>query len=238
MLKALLDTIFPPLCHACKAYLTDPETLHLCTQCMQKVEPISSPLCTICGAPFATEGGADHKCGRCSEAPPPFAAARAAVVYDGVVQELIHTFKYDLKVQLRLPLALLTLRLLTPFIQTKNPDLVLPVPLHSKRLRARGFNQALLLGEKMAKEWNIPLSRRNLLRTRWTEPQIHLAAADRIANVRGAFALAHPEEIGNRRIVLIDDVYTTGSTAAECAKTLMLAGAKEVVVVTVARALS
>jgi ComF family protein len=168
--------------------------------------------------------------------PPPFAAARAAFLYRATVRELVHHFKYGGKVQLRRPLGLLTARELAPFASFFAPQLLLPVPLHVRRLRQRGFNQAVLLGEVLARQWGVPLDRYQLLRTRWTEPQVNLSAAERVANVRGAFAVAAKHGLAGKRVLLVDDVYTTGSTVRECARLLAQAGAAAVGVVTVARA--
>jgi ComF family protein len=190
----------------------------------------------VCGIPFLTAGGDDHLCGDCIKEPPRFTAARGATLFDGPIRELIHRFKYNGRVQLCRPLALLAARQLRPFAEEFSPELLIPVPLHVKRLRQRGFNQAVLLGEILAREWRLPLSRRNLQRTRWTEPQINLSAAERVANVRGAFRISAPDLIKDRRIFLVDDVYTTGSTAAECARVLFKADAAAVFVITIARA--
>ena len=169
--------------------------------------------------------------------PPRFTAARAAAVFDGPVRELIHRLKYDGRFQHSRPLALLASQRLAPFVREFPADLLIPVPLHVKRLRQRGFNQAVLLGEHLGREWRLPLCRRNLRRIRWTEPQINLTAAERVSNVRGAFRVADPALVKDRRIILVDDVYTTGSTAAECARVLFKAEAAAVVVVTIARAM-
>jgi ComF family protein len=236
MLKALLDILFPPRCHCCKAYTPDAGEIHLCAACLESCALIRSPLCRVCGIPFLTAGGDDHLCGNCIAKPPCFTAARGAALFDGPIRELIHRFKYNGRVQLCRPLALLTARRLRPFTEEFSPDLLIPVPLHIKRLRQRGFNQAVLLGEILAREWRLPLSSGNLRRIRWTEPQINLSAAERIANVRGAFSVNAPSLIKERRIILVDDVYTTGSTAAECARVLFKADAASVSVITVARA--
>lgn len=196
---------------------------------------ISSPHCTICAIPFQG-AGEDHPCGNCITAPPSFAAARAAVIYEGPGRELIHKFKYDYKIHLRRPLALLTVEALTDFVSSHKPDLIVPVPLHIKRLRSRGFNQAVLLGELLAREWGIPLERRAMQRIRWTEPQINLAASERKENVKGAFSVRDAAMVKGRCVLLLDDVYTTGSTVEECAKVLKRSGAEKVVVVTIARA--
>ena len=124
---------------------------------------------------------------------------------------------------------------LVVFAKEAAPELLLPVPLHLKRLRQRGFNQAVLLGEVLAKEWQVPMARRLLKRTRWTEPQVNLTSKQRENNVRGAFELAHAEAVKGKRVMLVDDVVTTGSTVQECAKVLKKGGAASVHVVTVAR---
>jgi ComF family protein len=158
------------------------------------------------------------------------------VLFDGPVRDLVHRFKYGKKVQHCRPLGLLTARHLEAFVVSFGADLIIPVPLHVKRLRERGFNQAVLLGEFLAKQWRLPLSRNNLRRIRWTEPQISLSAGERRDNVRGAFAVRDAASVRNRRIILVDDVYTTGSTVTECSRILMRNGAEEVAVLTIARA--
>lgn len=235
-LRALLDTFFPPLCHVCRHFIDGAGEIHLCAGCREKIGAVQSPLCPVCGLPFATGNGIDHPCGHCLAARSAFDAARAATRFDGPVQELIHRFKYGNKVHLSRPLGLLTAEALSGFITAGGADWIVPVPLHRKRLRERGFNQAQLLGRVLAKQWRIPLSVNNLRRIRWTDPQIGLSADDRRRNVRGAFQVADPSQFRERRLVLVDDVYTTGSTAMECARTLKAAGAGEVLVVTVARA--
>jgi ComF family protein len=162
--------------------------------------------------------------------------ARSALLFDGTTRNLIHQFKYSGKTLLRRPLAILTAERLDTFARECLPDLLLPVPLHKKRLQQRGFNQALLLGELFAKRWRIGLQRNNLRRIRWTEPQVNLSGVERHENVKGAFALADPAAIARQRILLVDDVYTTGSTVQECARVLIQGGAAAVTVITIARA--
>lgn len=237
LFRAFLDILFPPLCHACRTFVPGREDIHLCEGCRGKIHVVGSPLCPVCGIPFATEGGGDHPCGSCVTTRRPFTAARAAFRFDGPVQELIHRFKYGKKVLLARPLGLLTAGRLASFIKAEGADIIVPVPLHGRRLRERGFNQAQLLGRVLSRQWGIPLSVDNLRRVRWTEPQVGLSAPDRERNVRNAFQVAHPERFLDRRLLLVDDVYTTGSTVVECARTLKRAGSGEVLVVTTARAL-
>ena len=238
LLKALLDILFPPLCHCCRAFIPGRAEIPLCPACMGTIRVIDSPLCPVCGVPHARKGGIDHLCGTCLTATRPFDRARSALGFDGPVQDLIHRFKYGKKAHLSRPLGLLASRFLEGLRTDAAADLIVPVPLHDRRLRARGFNQAQLIGAVVAKRWGIPLSADNLRRIRWTEPQTGLAAADRERNVRGAFEVVRPERFEGRRLLLVDDVFTTGSTVTECARALKTAGAREVSVLTVARALS
>jgi len=233
--KAFLDILFPPLCHVCRCFLAEPTEIHLCDGCREKIIPVSSPLCLICGLPFATENGSDHTCGQCLTTRRPFTGARAAARFEGPLQELIHRFKYGKKVHLSRPLGLLTAAALGDVPPAFSADFIVPVPLHRTRLRERGFNQSQLIGRVLAKSWKIPLSVNNLRRIRWTTPQTGLSAAERERNIRGAFSVARPDRFIDKRLLLVDDVYTTGSTVTECAKTLCRYGAKEVYVVTVAR---
>ena len=238
MLRAFLDILFPPLCHICRTFIPAAGPLHICAGCRESITTISSPLCDLCGMPFGTIDGFDHRCGACSISPPRFDAARAATRFDGPVREMIHRFKYDRRVQLARPLGLITAETLAPWAAATTSDLVVPVPLHVRRLRQRGFNQAVLIGQVLAHQWQLPLDRTGLRRIRWTEPQINLSAAERTANVRGAFAVSAPSRVEGRRVLLVDDVFTTGSTVAECARALKGAGATEVRVATVARAVA
>lgn len=236
LLRALLDLLFPPVCHLCKAPVPEAGELHLCEACLGAMTPITSPLCPRCGVPHGTEGGIDHPCGSCILTPPPFDAARGALLYVGPVQELIHRHKYGHKAHLRRPLALLAIRHLTSFVQSVSPDAMVPVPLHRIRLRERGFNQAVLMGDLLARQWRLPLLRDALRRVRPTVAQVTLSGQERRANVRGAFAVVDSDRVAGKRVLLLDDVATTGSTVAECARVLKGAGANAVFVATVAMA--
>jgi ComF family protein len=237
LLRAALDTAFPPLCHVCHRFIPDAADLHICIACRELMTPLRSPLCSVCGIPFAGSCD-DHVCGRCMAHGPRFEAARAAFAYEGAGRDLIHAFKYRSKTHLRRPLGFLMLEELSGFMLSASHDLIMPVPLHRRKLASRGFNQALLLGEVLARRLALPLDRHNLRRIRWTEPQVDLSADDRRANVKGAFAVHSPAMVAARRVLLVDDVFTTGCTAEECARTLKAAGASRVTVVTAARALT
>ncbi len=233
-IPALLDFLFPPLCHICRSFIPDAGELHICTNCRERLPLAISPLCNICGIQF-TGAGNDHICGQCITHPPHFDCARAHLLYEGAAREMIHSFKYQHKTHLRRPLALLALEGLTDFIVEQSPDLIVPVPLHRSRLRSRGFNQALLLGNILSDRLSIPMLPNGLAKIRQTEPQIELSAEQRRSNVKGAFTSTRPTDIAGRRILLLDDVMTTGSTVDECSKELKKTGANSILVVTIAR---
>jgi len=219
-LRALLDLLFPPLCHACRSFIPQAGELLICPGCLDKVDFVLSPLCTVCGACLA------H---------PPLHSCRAAAMLAGPVQELIHRFKYGGRVHLAQPLGVLTAAALMDFGREARPELIVPVPLHRKRLRQRGYNQSQLLGKVLEKQWGAPLEIGNLRRVRWTEPQTGLDAGDRVSNVRGAFAVKDAGRLKGKRVLLVDDVLTTGSTMRACAEALREAGVAAVCAVTVAR---
>lgn len=233
-IPALFDFLFPPLCHICRSFIAGAGKLHICPTCREQLPPVISPFCTICGIPFAGTGD-DHICSRCLSDPPYFETARAHLLYEGAARDMIHSFKYQYKTHLRRPLALLTLEGLANFITDQKPDVIVPVPLHRSRLRSRGFNQAVLLGTVFSAQLSIPMLVNGLARIRQTEPQIELSADQRKDNVKGAFAIARPADITGKRVLLLDDVMTTGSTVNECSKELKKAGADSILVITVAR---
>jgi ComF family protein len=237
LLHALLDIFFPPLCHACGSFVSEGGSLRLCAPCMEKIRPVRAPLCTLCGMPFARAGGIDHLCSPCATSRRYFSGARSATFFEGPVKELIHRFKYGKKFYLSRPLGLLTAQPFGDSVPWRSADIIVPVPLHHRRLRQRGFNQAQLISCQLVKQWRVPLSINNLRRIRWTEPQIGLSAADREENVKNAFSVADPSKFKDKSIILVDDVYTTGSTVKECARTLKNKGAGPVWVITVARAM-
>lgn len=233
--SALLDLLLPLRCHICRTVIENSGPLHICPDCHGKLPFISSPVCNVCGVPFYGAGD-DHPCGRCLSDPPHYNSARAALCYDGACRELIHAFKYTGKSHLRRPLGLLTAQALADYAAQCAADLILPAPLHKKRLRMRGFNQALLLAEVLSDEWHIPLLRQALIRNRWTTPQMELDRNDRLHNLHGAFSVSDVAAIAGKRALLVDDVVTTGSTLQECARTLKKAGATAVFAVSVAHA--
>jgi ComF family protein len=194
--------------------------------------------------PFKSRQGQDHRCGECIISPKKFRMARAPLVYEPIMTEVIHCFKYRGKIQLAQPLGELLLTAFMLFWDKDSIDAIVPVPLHPKRLRNRGFNQAYLLirdwPSMAASRFFDPLpwriERDVLIRKVPTGPQTALGRSDRAVNIKNAFELTGQEKITDKRILLIDDVYTTGATASECAQLLLNRGAQQVDVLTLARA--
>jgi ComF family protein len=231
-LDAALDLVFPALCPVCDAPLGAGRRDPLCGACWTAVRRLDPPLCARCGRPLAPDVPESTTCATCAVEPPPFHWARAAGEYAGPLREALHALKYGGKVALARPLSALLLEQCAP-ARPARLDAVVPVPLARERERARGFNQAALLAERVARAWAAPCRPGWLVRQRATAPQSELAAEARRANVRGAFR-ASPA-VGGRHVVLVDDVLTTGATAAECARALLAERAASVGVVAVAR---
>ena len=228
--------VLPPRCAGCGAEVQ--RNVGLCTDCWPRLTFISAPHCRICGLPFEIRLPGDAVCGGCLAQRPVFDHARSAVVYDDVSRPLILTFKHADRLSLT-PLFVSWLRTVgEPLIDTA--DLLVPVPLHRWRLLARRYNQAALLAQGLGKSADRPVATNLLLRTRRTPTQGRLSARQREKNVRGAFALrkechGSKEAMQGRRVLLIDDVLTTGATVNACARTLIGGGAAAVDVLTVAR---
>ena len=266
--KILNETVFPPKCLVCSRFIQLPEAVYngfsgeadlslsvqiqvdlllsefLCRNCLEGLVAVESPLCSCCGLPFESRHGLDHHCGDCSASPKKFRIARAPLVYEQIFTEIVHCYKYKGKIQLARPLGELLLTAFRLFWEKDSIDVVVPVPLHLKRLRKRGFNQVYLL----IRNWQtiagqVPLDLRDLqierdviVRNVPTVPQTGLGRRQRAANIKDAFELVDEAKIIDKRILLVDDVYTTGATVDECARLLVNHGATHVDVLSLARA--
>jgi ComF family protein len=236
---ACLDLLFPPFCPLCRGRLGEGRQDPLCGGCWAGLERLTPPYCRCCGRPLgrlAPDAPAeDGPCEPCRRRRPPFAYARAAALYGGRVREALHVLKFGGKAALARPLGDLLAEAGGARLPLGQVDCLVPVPLHPAREAERGFNQAALLAGRVGRRWGVPVEARALSRHRATAPQTELDAAERRRNVRGAFVLGRGGAVGGRHVVLIDDVLTTGATAAECARVLRRAGARVVGVLTVAR---
>jgi ComF family protein len=227
----LLEFFLPRLCLFCGAGVGEVAAQAICPECEAQIEWVASPLCPCCGVVFAARDGGDRLCGICTTEPPPFARARAAAIYDGPVAAAVKRFKFGRRMAY-LPLMQSWLQAPPGRELAAAADLVAPVPLHPRRLKARGFNQAWLLAQAFSEA---PLAREALVRRRHTAPQVGLNPKQRLDNVRGAFAVPDPALVTGKKVLLVDDLYTTGATVKECARVLRRAGARRVEVLTVAR---
>ncbi|MDO9515545.1 MAG: ComF family protein [Syntrophales bacterium] len=236
VVSGLADILFPAQCQTCGAVLIGDGGDIFCSNCLSTVRFTTAPQCTSCGRPFEATQGADHLCEECILSRPPFSVARSLGVYEGALLDVIHLFKYHGKISVGEALGRMMAQAPYDSLAIGDYSLIIPVPLHPKRLRERGFNQSLILARQVSKQFSIPLEFLVLRRTLHTEAQVTLSGRRRRANVKGAFEVTDPSGTQGHKILLIDDVYTTGSTAAECSKVLMKSGAKEVAVLTLARA--
>jgi ComF family protein len=231
---AALDLVFPALCPACGAALGAGRRDPLCGVCWTGIERIQYPRCVRCGAaPFdAAAELAPVTCPACHEVPPAFDYARSAAQYRGRLREALHAFKFRGKRALAQALGDLVVEVCGASVTAEVSALV-PVPLARDRARERGYNQAELLATRVGRRLDISVKPGWLRRVKATVPQSDLAAAERRANVRGAFGASRAA--AGRHVVVIDDVFTTGATVEECARALHAAGAARVGVLTVAR---
>jgi ComF family protein len=236
ILTGIADLVFPPRCVTCDDLLEQHDSLPFCPSCLHGIRFIRSPLCPRCGAPFPAAEGEDHLCGDCLTTKRPYAVARAVGLYEETLLTAIHRFKYRGKSGVGKILGGIMADFAGRIWDMNLFERIVPVPLHRRRLRERGFNQAVILARELSKRFCIPLDFTSLRRELFTPPQVGLGQEARSANVHGAFAVKHPERIAGRRILLVDDVYTTGSTLAECARILIRAEAETVAVLTLARA--
>ena len=232
--KAARDILFPLPCIGCGAGLPPGREISLCPACRQDVRLLLQPFCTRCGMPFDHAAGENHLCSRCLSGGWHFRQARAVVQYRPPVTAAVKNFKYRGKMHGLATFAALTEQYFER--QTlKPPDVVIPVPLHPKRLRQRGFNQALVLCRKLLPDWQHIIDPHVLVRHHWIRPQTGLNGAERRRNVRNAFRVRRAGHIRDKKILLVDDVFTTGATVNECARVLMKNRAAGVDVFTFAR---
>jgi ComF family protein len=245
--ESLFATLFPSDCRICYAPLLKISRLPVCDSCLSRIAPIAGILCCVCGERLpgisAVEDVSDNRCAACVSAEPSFYKAAAYGSYSGGLRDLIHLLKYD---HVR-PAANVLGRMLSEVIDglaegfNASPLIMVPVPLHSRKLRERGFNHSELIARAALKlkpaQVELALKPEILLRRRATESQTGLSRDQRQRNVRGAFAVTRQEDVRDREILLVDDVLTTGTTVSECARVLRRAGATRVWVATVARTL-
>ncbi len=226
--QEVLDALYPPRCAACA------QVGHKgwCEDCLSRVFTITPPVCAKCGTPVEPE----RFCPSCPVHPLLPEAVRAAAHYAGAVKDAIHRLKYAAKPAVAPALAQLLIQAwqstLTEPLHAA--EAVIPIPIHRERERERGFNQSALLARQFCHAVGLPLWDHALVRATYRQPQVGLDAAQRMQNVKDAFRVVRSEEVAGRRVLLMDDVWTTGSTLNEATKALLQAGADRVFALTVA----
>jgi competence protein ComFC len=232
-----LGFFYPEICRICEKERATAKSGFVCSKCWQQVRFIRPPFCERCGLPFEGDITTAFECSNCREMELHFSSARSAVVAKTIVLEIIHRFKYRRELWFEPFLADLLLREALPVLREQKWDFIAPVPLHSVKEREREFNQAGLIAKHLSDAAKIPLNNKLLRRVSPTMTQTRLTRQQRAENMRGAFAVRERVKLNGEKIILVDDVFTTGATTSACAKALKAAGAGDVCVWTVARGL-
>ncbi|MGB7574716.1 MAG: ComF family protein [Thermodesulfobacteriota bacterium] len=234
--STVFQFFLPPQCPCCERFSEEGKQ-GFCSNCLSQIRWIEPPFCSICGIPFISREVETHPCGACVTHRKYFTIARALGAFEGSLQEAIHRWKYEGKTYLTPFFASWMAEGLNRYWEPGSLDLLIPVPLHTRRLRERGFNQALLLVKDLSRRTGIPYRKTILQKKKSTIPQVNLGRAEREKGLRGTFHVIGKEELSGLSVLLIDDVYTTGATVNECSKVLLKGGAERVDVLTLAHAI-
>jgi ComF family protein len=232
----LLHLFFPKECVHCGRLLNYRNREYLCPACRKLITPLCHPLCDQCGRPFPGEIEHSIICSSCREDPPDFRRARSAFLLTGAGKSLVLKYKYSSNPYLSSPAIDRILKTGEEEYCWSDYDLIVPVPLHPRKSRERGFNQSGVLSAGLNRRTGIKLLRKGLVRTRYTKTQTRLSRKERRKNVKGVFRVSAAADLNEKFVLLVDDVYTTGATVNECAGVLIQAGAAAVDVLTLARA--
>ncbi|MDM8537177.1 ComF family protein [Desulfobacterales bacterium HSG17] len=250
------ECIFPLVCAACQKTFAEPRHIKaneptydlrqvLCPECCRRLSFIVSPLCSGCGIPFATDTGPDHLCGKCHKESLSIIKIRSAMIYGNPVSSLVQALKYKSATRFAPAMGRTLFQTFQQYWQPGEIDVIIPIPLHRDRRRRRGYNQSdqllrpwpkLLLNSRF--KTHIPqIVYKAISRPIFTPPQTGLDRADRLQNLASAFSVLQPEIIKGKNILLMDDVYTTGTTLNECGQELLKNGARSIHALTLARSL-
>lgn len=241
ILDAVVSVLFPAPCRICGAVLTRAGALPICEECFQALQPLRGPVCVCCGRPFLSEVALDvesPRCFACRRGVYGFDCARSFGSYTDQMVRAIGLLKYERLTALGRWFAARLHEVVRENTTLREVDVVVPVPLHPGRLHERGYNQAELIARPLARALRVPLGSYLLVRTKPRPPRLLLSRRERWLTVRGAYEIRKGARVDNIRILLIDDVFTTGATLDACSRALKRAGAKSVAGLTVARAVS
>ena len=233
--NSALAFVYPESCQICARIRATPAECYVCEACRAGIALIDVPFCQRCGLPYEGEITTDFVCSNCAGLDLYFSSARSAALAKGVLLEIIHRYKYQRAFWFEPLLVELLVQKARSALMLAKWDLIVPVPLHSTKQREREFNQAERLARGMSNALNIPLETGLVRRVVPTPTQTLLNREQREANMRRAFGMCSKNELTRQRVILVDDVFTTGATSSACAKVLRGAGASDVCVWTVAR---
>lgn len=234
-LDAALNFVYPPVCQLCAAERAGAGDGYVGGECWRGVRFVTPPFCDRCGLPYDGDINHSFQCENCAGEDFGFRFARSAVTANAMILDIIHRYKYNHALWFEPFLADLLARQAKPALVGEKWDLVVPVPLHPLKLRQREFNQAERLAHCLGRMLNLPVNTRAVRRVQFTQTQTILGRPERAANVSTAFAPRGGSELQGQRVILVDDVMTTGATTSACARALRQAGAGDVCVWTVAR---
>ena len=240
IVDALVSIVFPAPCRICGAVLTHAGLLPICEECFGALGPLTGPLCLCCGRPFVSEvtlEASTRLCLACRKNVYAFEHARSFAPYTEQMVRAIGLLKYERLTRLGQWFAEQLYKVIQSDSDLQSADVIVPVPLHPARRRERGYNQAELIAKPLARRLGTPLGTYLLVRTKPRPPRLLLSRRERWLTVRGAYEMRRGAQVDNLRVLLIDDVFTTGATLDACARALKKAGAKNVMGLTVARAI-
>lgn len=239
--EGVLNLIFPLDCRICEKPIRESKGYSICENCFKTIELIDKPYCVKCGKPFLIstdlfKQDREILCADCKRKKYSFEFARSVGIYHKVLKECIYLFKYYGEKKLAEPFGELLIDYLVKNQEFKKKiDLIIPVPLHNNDLKKRGFNQSVLLSRIIGNHFSIPVKEEVLIKKKLTSSQVNLSKKEREKNILKAFSVDRPEEIKGVNILILDDIFTTGSTVEECAKELKKAKAKNIFILALAR---
>ena len=235
VIDSLSSVLFPEVCYFCGS-LNDTKGSVICSKCRSSVRSVVMPFCEICGLPLTKFDHCSHDlfCGSCMSNAPAYDKARYGVYYEDAVRSAITRFKFHASLFNVRPIAEFLIDAFNRHYADESIDVILPIPIHRKRLIERGFNQVITLSKKLSHSTGIPIERTSLIKKRHTKPQVGLPRSKRILNLKNAFLVSKPERICGKRVLIIDDVSTTGATVSEAAKAVKKAGASYTAVLVLA----
>lgn len=231
--ETAITFLYPAQCKVCEETIGLESVSYLCKTCWNDLRIVEPPWCEICGNPST-----DEVCSQCATNPPRYGKLRTVAMYDAILQKVVHLYKFEGRITLAKHLIELMIENMPYDCNISEYDYILPIPIHKKRLRERGFNQSKLLAQGIAQVNRVDILTDALVRSRNTSPQSSLARDERQTNIIGAFEVKNSEEIRGKRILILDDVFTTGATIREAVNVLWDVDPEEIDVLTLARTLT